>query len=122
VLTRARAALAQSELEEPTDEELHELAKEYNGEPVEAMRAALQRWGRAAIEPVTVSERLPGPEDCDALGRCWWFCPASFLLENGMCAYWCLAPGYQVPPKTYWTHWLPHHALPVPSSQESTDA
>jgi hypothetical protein len=81
-----------------------------------------QAWKTdAERKPVPVSERLPGLEDCDALGRCWWFCPASFL-ENGMCAYWCLAPGYQVPPKTYWTHWLPHHALPVPSSQESTDA
>jgi hypothetical protein len=24
-------------------------------------------------QPIPVSERLPGPEDCDAEGRCWWY-------------------------------------------------
>jgi hypothetical protein len=28
------------------------------------------RWS-STIEPVPVAERLPGPEDCDAEGRCW---------------------------------------------------
>jgi len=29
------------------------------------IRAVLARWGRPSIKPVPVSERLPGPEDCD---------------------------------------------------------
>ncbi len=68
-----------------------------------------------AIEPVPVSERLPGPEDCDAEGRCWWWYPPR--AGN--------APTYG-----YWAHeddatdrahhewpaaWLPHWALPVPA-------
>jgi hypothetical protein len=31
-------------------------------------RAVLQRWGHPAVTPIPVSERLPGPEDCDAHG------------------------------------------------------
>jgi hypothetical protein len=72
------------------------------------------RWGRPAIGPVSVSERLPGPEDCDAEGWCWWWYPPR--AGN--------APTYG-----YWAHeddatdrahhewpvaWLPHWALPVP--------
>ena len=88
---RARDALAQPEPEGPTDEELlriYGLAKRdhcYEGPiddwpnraeraaTVHGLRAVLARWGRPAIEPVPVSERLPGPEDCDAEGRCWWW-------------------------------------------------
>jgi hypothetical protein len=64
--------------------------------PIRA-RAVLTRWGRPAVEPVPVSERLPGPEDCDDKGRCWWLARLPFPF----------------------THWLPHWALPVP--QEVTD-
>ena len=44
-------------------------------------------------QPVPVAERLPGPEDCDAEGRCWWFHDE----DGALCS-----------------HWLPAHALPVP--------
>jgi hypothetical protein len=74
---RARAALAQPEPQGPT--------------------------GCPAIEPVPVAERLPGPEDCDAEGRCWWFSP---LLGGWKL---CDARGM-----TAFPFWLPHHALPVP--------
>ena len=59
--------------------------------------------GRPAIEPVPIAERLPGPEDCDAEGRCWW------LRSMGLNPVWdfCKRQGFV-------THWLPHHALPVP--------
>ena len=77
--TEARAALSQPEPVAPT--------------------------GRPAIEPVPVAERLPGPEDCDADGRCWW-------LDNGA---WTK---YKIP--CQWldvcTHWLPAHALPTPEA------
>jgi hypothetical protein len=74
VLKKARAALAaQPEPAELTDEDLYDLAEVFNGEPVAAMRRALEIWGTPAIQPVPVSERLPGPEDCDEEGRCWWW-------------------------------------------------
>jgi hypothetical protein len=70
---RMGAALAQPEPQGPTDEELDELfididqgGEALNWRPY--ARAVLARWGRPAIEPVLVSERLPGPEDCDANG------------------------------------------------------
>jgi hypothetical protein len=72
---------------------------------------------RPAIEPVPVSERLPGPEDCDAEGRCWFF-HTSTIGGNE----WFLS---QLPKISEWyrwqsiTHWLPHHALPVPSAEVS---
>jgi hypothetical protein len=81
LLDRARAALAQPEPQGPS---------------------------RPAIEPVPVSERLPGPEDCDAEGRCW--------MCGKVKGDWRLIstdnPG--VPQLKYaFSHWLPHWALPV---------
>jgi len=58
-----------------------------------------------AIEPVPVMERLPGPEDFDAEGRCWWF--------DHECDSWTFSEGRLEEE----THWLPYHALPVPNSQ-----
>ncbi len=48
VLDRARALLAQPVAEGPTDEELEDLAEVMNvsGNPVPAMRRALELWGR----------------------------------------------------------------------------
>jgi hypothetical protein len=59
-------------------------------------------------QPVAVSERLPGPEDCDAEGRCWWY------GEGGDMVGWTLdAEG----PSYYRAkYWLPAHALPVPAN------
>jgi hypothetical protein len=80
---RARTALAQPEPQGPT--------------------------GRPAIEPVPVSERLPGPEDCDEKGRCWWFSPPA-------CGPNTIRPCWTFDSETLEgdTHWLPHWALPVP--------
>jgi hypothetical protein len=39
-------------------------------ETKENARALLARWGRPALKPVPVSERLPEPGDCDAEGKC----------------------------------------------------
>jgi hypothetical protein len=75
-------------------------------------------WQHAQAEPqpVPVSERLPGPEDCDAEGRCWW------LKQRENPDYDLLMPTWhfqrQGPAGTRffrYTHWLPAHALPVPS-------
>ena len=57
-------------------------------------------------QPVAVSERLPGPEDCDAEGRYWG-------LVLG-CEAWALAKGN--PRLLCITHWLPANALPTPEA------
>jgi hypothetical protein len=124
--TEARAALeAQPEPQGPTDEELlrcYGLAKRdhcYEGPiddwPKRAERAAtvhglhavLTRWGRPAIEPVPVSERLPGPADCDAEGKCWFGTPSSYV----MVANWVYEKAEHC--RSWNTHWAPHWALPV---------
>jgi hypothetical protein len=72
---------------------------------------------RSAIEPVPVSERLPGPEDCDAEGRCWYFFMDSVV---GGCGWQMfneeenelLAPSH---------FWLPRWALPVPELEGGND-
>jgi hypothetical protein len=63
--------------------------------------------GRA--QPVPVSERLPGPGDCDAEGRCWGWLNA----DDG----WNLYPVGYLP---WWAYWLPHRALPVPAPANNT--
>jgi hypothetical protein len=111
----ARAALAQPEPEVagPSDEDLEALAQELDDVPVQAVfafaRAVLARWGRPAIQPIPVAERLPGVEDCDGCGNCWWFRQGT---RDGF-PFWWLGCGDNVS-----THWLPAHALPVPTSQE----
>jgi hypothetical protein len=66
--------------------------------------------------PVPVSDP-PGPDDCDAEGRCWFF-HTSTIGGNE----WFLS---QLPKVSEWyrwqsiTHWLPHWALPVPGVEGS---
>ena len=125
--TEARAALAQPVPEGPTDEELLRFAasaiepyqscgialNEYEAETETAVevygseliafaRAVLARWGRPTPQPIPVSERLPGPEDCNADGDCWW------LDAHGWGWYMDSFQGN-------YSHWLPAHALPVPA-------
>ena len=69
-----------------------------------------------ALPGVAVSERPPGPEDRDAEGRSWWFIPAS-VMPNGTCPCWCLAPAES--PRSWFTHWRPANAMPIPQQQES---
>ena len=54
LVARARALLAQLAPEEPTDEDLEDLADVMNvsGDPVPAMRRALELWGRPTPQPV----------------------------------------------------------------------
>lgn len=60
--------------------------------------------------PVPVSERMPGPGDCDAEGRCW-------LLGKVEGDWRLINPAKSgVPQLRYcFSHWLPAHALPLPS-------
>ena len=125
-LKKIRGIGAQPEPEGLTDEELlrtYGKAKRdhcYEGDaddwPKKSERAATVAGLRAAIaadrahhpthQPVAVSERLPGPEDCDEQGRCffhsvgrawrdWYLLKVSSASETE-------------------THWLPFNALPLP--------
>lgn len=84
-----------------------ELSKQLRTAPFLLTRAAdlLERLSPPQLVPV--SERLPGPEDCDAQGRCWHFAPA----EGFGAAGWSFYQGSEDD-----THWLPAHALPLPSN------
>jgi len=86
-----------------------------NTAALEYAQAVLQRYGRPAIEPVPVSERLPGPEDCDAKGRCWWLKQAANPEHDLLTPTWHLQR-HRPAGSTFfkYTHWLPHWALPVP--------
>jgi hypothetical protein len=66
------------------------------------------------VEPVPVAERLPGSEDCDDQGRCWWL---DRPLKNGPAAWMLRRPddGMLIP----FIAWAPHWAFPVP--QEGAD-
>jgi hypothetical protein len=68
-----------------------------------------------AHQPVPVSERLPGPEDCDAEGRCWlggeMFAPGDPTWVLGFPAW---AERF---PEVH-RLWLPAHALPVPKGEQ----
>ena len=78
-------------------------------EPVSEQRAVLARWGRPAIKPVPVSERLPEAKDCDAEGMCWW------AANDGIYDHWRKLDLYKALNNPWRpTHWLPYWALPVP--------
>jgi hypothetical protein len=81
------------------------------GSALDLVRKELSRWGHQPA-PVPVSERLPGPEDCDAEGRCWWLAlhqswPCLYLMKADIALAAAVA-----------THWLPTHALPLPEVGE----
>jgi hypothetical protein len=73
------------------------------------VRQALARFGRLTLNPIPVSKRLPGAEDCDAHGWCW-------VLYTSY-GTWTLEPPLDRNRQPCgWTHWLPFHALPLPTS------
>ena len=77
----------------------------------------LRTTRRPTPQPVAVSERLPGPEDCDAEGRCWgwWTDPMSEYWEYvGVSAP--IEPYGSYIPRAGHTHWLPANALPTPKA------
>jgi hypothetical protein len=91
--------------------------REERAATVHGLRAVIAadraHFARPAIEPVPVAERLPGPEDCDEEGRCFLFSQSVIPdLQT-----WILAPAAWAAkfPHIY-THSLPHHALPVPTT------
>ena len=139
VVDRARAALAQPEPQGPSDEELdeetatlipwllEEAVQAANSEAPYAagqLTLAAQLLGerRPAIEPVPVAERLPGPEDCDAEGRCWWLKQAANPEHDLLTPTWHLQRHGPAGSTFFkFTHWLPHHALPMPQQEANND-
>ena len=120
LMDRARALLAQPVAEGPTDEEMDEFALFWWGSDADERtvtdvieccsmaafaRAVLARYGRPTPQPVAVGERLPGPEDCDEKGRCWWhrYTPTK---------EWHLQRVYI----GRYNYWLPANALPTPEA------
>ena len=132
---------ARTEPEGPTDEEILALSQGHevsytlsDGSVVYPMqegsdmkdavlsftRAVLARWGCPAIEAVPVSERLPGPEDCDEEGCCWWW------RTDGVEEHWELTSlgdpirhNESCAPHVSYTHWLPYTAIPTPTREEN---
>lgn len=164
----ARAALAEPQGEEPTDEEIMALMPQkmhddlaaaarsmvdqagtdsrramgmiriiLNRHVVDLARAVLARWGRPApppaddgpavqsrepascVQQATAEEPVPvwwapGSDVCDAKGRCWIHQP-----DRGNSPSWRLVDPRAIGPLH--THWLPAHALPLPTTTETTD-
>lgn len=109
-------------------EEVTEQAVEaYGSELIAYARAVLARWGNhpakpdTSLQPIPVSERLPEPEDCDGQGMCWWWHPSH--RESDAPEGWMQRPRewgfvrvrYISDGALVCTHWLPAHALPLPT-------
>lgn len=95
---------------------------EWAADPICDQDAGCAAWNRRAADraqrqPVPVSERLPGPGDCDAEGRCWWGTPSfvnSYTVTQS--AQWRLsAPDDRFGSELFWR---PAHALPLPGEVE----
>jgi hypothetical protein len=123
VIAKAGAALSQPEPMAPTDEEwdaLWDEEAEYfalYGEARRFARAAYSLGRQHAPAAIPVSERLPGPDDCDAEGRCWWFWGEfwRFEAEGPGSPQWEKRQTYPC----YWrnpTHWIAAHDLPLPTA------
>jgi hypothetical protein len=76
------------------------------------VRAAI---GTPPLAPVPMSERMPGPEDCDNQGKCWFFFLLSddptWTLEHYTSAL-CSGRFYR----------LPHWAIPLPNCSTSNES
>lgn len=80
------------------------------GEAYQLLVESLRKQRQAPV-PVSVHERLPGPEDCNAEGRCWVHqpheaCPESPAWELVLAKY--ASTNYGA------VCWLPAPALPLP--------
>ena len=119
---RARALLAEPEAEGPTDEELETFLVDvacqngdmYYADPRVLARAVLARWGRPTPQPVAVSERLPGPEDCDEQGRCWL---GGHQIGSGTPTWLLGYPAWAERFPDVHRFWLPANALPLPAPE-----
>ncbi len=89
---------------------------------VTLLTRATELLQRQVLVPVSVSERLPGPEDCapwpqpsDKSGWCWMS-----RTVHGFYGSFAIWEQVSVVPtcREVYAHWLPAHALPVPEAGE----
>jgi hypothetical protein len=71
------------------------------------------------IKPISVSERLPEEEDCwpeghDKVGCCWLWAP-----DEGLGRWEVQHGDWASDVDGDYTHWLPAHALPLPTTTET---
>jgi hypothetical protein len=106
---------------QPTDRQIDRLFWQCEQNPQEyreLIRKFLARFGIAAIEPVPVGERMPGPEDCTTNPRtgqgqwCWGWVQHDDPPYSGR---WRMMRKEWLADEA--VAWLPHHALPVPQQE-----
>ena len=130
--TEARAALAKPEPVAPTDGGIPQWSEGVCGDgaailrdgvmiPIEELVALLNRaerlarWGTPTIQPVPVSERLPGPEDClPSANDNWCWGQERSFLSGQAAARWRMMRVSSLEDEA--VAWLPHHALPTPEA------
>lgn len=81
----------------------------------ELMHSAADLLEQRHPMPIPVSKRLPGPEDCDAGGKCWWFNPGQPAMSNPHIATSSWRLCRMLNGKPMGTHWTPANSLPLPN-------
>lgn len=142
LMDRSRAALAEPVAEPPAvaEEEVAELVAwlKENAEDERQMSRgdnpaslkldrAAELLERAMPVPVSVVERMPGPEDCDPEGQCWTTDYDPSLVYSPV---WKMTElprqelGQDFSNAYFWrnvTYWLPADALPLPTPNLTTE-
>ena len=74
------------------------------------------KHGFKQIKPIASSERTPEENDCDENGRCWVGCPS--FVEDGDYGTITYNPSWELCTFVQGdTHWLPHWALHIPTTE-----
>ena len=77
------------------------------------VRAALDKWGKPQnVDPIPLSERKPGPEDCSESNLCWFWLPDE---HEGLGQWQLQHRDWATDPDTDYTHSQPFHAISRPS-------
>ena len=97
-----------------TDEQVAQVRAILDGEAIAYARAVLARLGRPTPQPVAVSERLPGPEDCNEQGRCWL---GGRQMGSGTTTWLLGYPAWAERFPDVHRFWLPANALPLPAPE-----
>jgi hypothetical protein len=92
------------------------------------MLAVLARYGRPTFQPIPVSERLPGPDDCtpwpDTTTISWYWAATDHDGEWGWNQY-SIGPSdfndnlSRIMRGRGYTHWAPWWAFPLPGGHSS---